>query len=177
MKKEDNRNIYIVGHVGNIGTIKITEKLELPLSNRFINKYNKIIKDEINKIKKYVKLDNKYFNTNHIIEINKGGVFSSLWILAKSENVGMDFSQKDIPIYQITFEICNILDINPYRLLTTNAYLIFETNEWYEDFIKKSDLSITCIGKIYNKKECARIDGDTKAYLTKDFKDEIDKVL
>lgn len=182
MDKIENRNIYVIGHAGNQGTTSIIKYIEknninTKFTKSFLNKYKKPIETEIRLMKKNIFDMEKYFCTSHVKEITKGGIFTSLWGMSKKENVGMDFSQRDIPIYQITFEICNALDLNPYRLYTKNAYLIFETEKWYEGFKRRSNISIKKIGKLYNKKECARIDGETKAYLTKDYKDEIDRVI
>ncbi|MCQ2609317.1 MAG: hypothetical protein MJ151_00765 [Lachnospiraceae bacterium] len=182
MKKEEDRMIYVIGHVGNEGIKAIIDNKKKDLqdyfSKSFIDKIYKKILDEDKILSKFDVQYEKSFDTVHILPIKKGGVFSALWDMSKKEFVGMDFSQRDIPIHQEVIEICNFYDILPYRLLTDHSYIVFEKQEWVEKMtLKYEDVSIRCIGKLYNKKECARIDGDTKAYLTKDYKDEIDKVI
>lgn len=172
--------IYVYGEVANAGTLLLIDEFDFQsyFSDAFLNKYKKIIKDKMDENTKLIKDKEKFFGTEHVSEITKGGIFTTLWDMAKKEKVGMDFSQKDIPISQATFEICNYIDVNPYRLYTKSSYLIFETFEWCTKFTSKyGKEKIRCIGKLYNKKECARVDGDTKAYLTKDYKDEINRVL
>ncbi len=56
-------------------------------------------------------------------EVSEGGVFGALWTLGQRAGCGLRIELKKIPIRQETVEICNFLDLNPYRLLGTGSLL------------------------------------------------------
>ena len=88
---------------------------------------------------------------------------------------------RKIPILQGTIEIANYFDLNPYRLLTDNAFIIAC------EFVGADIIRPQCRGEVYepfyeigditNERKRVRIDGETEAFLTKDYKDEVDKVI
>lgn len=181
--------IFVKGYVGNLGTRILIEKKYDDLSKRFSKEY---LNDLTNVLDKYLKdgempslnLSNKdFFDTNYIDKekIGKGGILASLWKICERNKWGLKYSLRKIPILQGTIEIANYFDINPYRLLTDNAFIIAcefvgadiirpqYRGEVYEPFSE--------IGDITNEKKRVRIDGESEAFLTKDFKDEINKVI
>lgn len=164
--------VYASGFVGNLGTEILIEKKYDELVKHFGVEF---IDKALNDIKGG---DNPSLNmSNDIIdkiEIGKGGVLTALWQLCEKHNLGLEYNMRKIPIMQATVEISNYYNINPYRLLTKNAYLfLIDTND-DKDFDK---LDMAEIGKITNDNKRVRIDGETRAFLTKDFKDEIDKII
>ncbi len=57
-------------------------------------------------------------------DVTEGGVFGALWEMASASNVGFEVEIKKIPIKQETVEICEVLDVNPYRLISSGCLLI-----------------------------------------------------
>lgn len=108
-------------------------------------------------------------------QIGKGGILTSLWKLCDRNKWGLRYSLKAIPILQGTIEVANCFDLNPYRLLTDNAFIIACSDEC--DCTGEFHEPLYEIGDITNEKKRVRIDGEAEAFLTKDFKDEIDKVI
>lgn len=124
-------------------------------------------------------------------QIGKGGILTALWKLCDRNKWGLKYSLRKIPILQGTIEIANYFDLNPYRLLTDNVFItacefvgadIIRpqcrgeacepkdcTGEFHEPFSE--------IGDITNVRKRVRIDGEAEAFLTKDYKDEINKVI
>ena len=177
--------LYVIGSVGNLGTkVLIDEKYD-ELVKQFNQEFVAHTKNEIEK-----SLSEDGFNPSLIMPekvdweaIGKGGVLASLWKLCDRNKWGLRYSLRSIPILQGTVEIANHLDINPYRLLTSNSYLVacdivgddILSSLVGADIIRPQPL--TYIGDITNEKKRVRIDGETEAFLTKDFKDEIDKII
>ena len=56
--------------------------------------------------------------------IGKGGVLASLWKICDRNKWGLRYDLKKIPILQGTVEIANYFDLNPYRLITKNSYIV-----------------------------------------------------
>ena len=130
-----------------------------------------------NKLKQF---DNSYF------EIKKGGFLSSLWDIGEYYNTGFVYSLKKIPIKQITIELCEIFDINPYRLYSENSYIFILSDNEYNNLINyfyiKNNINMnlfpfSCIGYTINEKKRIRDDIETESFLTKSHKDEIDKLI
>ena len=127
--------------------------------------------------------------------IGKGGALTALWKICDRNKWGLKYSLRKIPILQGTVEIANYFDLNPYRLLTKNSYVVAAVankTAGANNNVGASTASplTTCvmasitsphtfskIGYITNEKKRVRIDGETEAFLTKDYKDEIDKVI
>ena len=198
------KNVYIKGFVGNLGTyILIDEKYDELCSyfnKEFIDNakktiYNSMYKDGINPSLIMSFRGDKVNicrgeqcepNDLKIIDsepIGKGGILTALWKLCDRNKWGLKYSLRRIPILQGTVEIANYFDINPYRLLTTNSYII--ACESVGDDVLSYHVGadtirpqyLTYIGDITNTKKRVRIDGETEAFLTKDYKDEIDKII
>lgn len=51
-------------------------------------------------------------------DVTEGGIFGALWEMAESSGVGLEIDLKKLPIRQETVEICNLLDLNPYELIS-----------------------------------------------------------
>lgn len=180
--------IYVKGYVGNFGTKVLIEKKYDELLKHFSKSY---LDDLINNLNSSIKGGEipslNLLNISDRENIDKGGVLTTLWKLCDRNKWGLRFSLNKIPILQGTIEISNFFDINPYRLLTSNSEIIaidenesekvlnvinneiYSSNSFYIPFIE--------IGETNKLKKRVRIDGETEAFLTKDFKDEIDKII
>ncbi len=56
--------------------------------------------------------------------VSQGGISEALWEMAEAAGTGLEINFKQIPIRQETVEICEQLDLNPYRLLSGGALLM-----------------------------------------------------
>ena len=53
-----------------------------------------------------------------------GGILSGLWKMAEASGVGMDVDLRRIPIRQETIEVCERLDVDPYKLESEGTVLL-----------------------------------------------------
>lgn len=185
--------LFQIGKIGNIGTKIIIEEKYKELQNYFsdtfinysIEKINKTIDDDY----KNLFNDNNFIKQNEIvsyIQIGKGGFLAALYrlcedfkkidILKEKENrvlksniLGLNYYLLNTKILQCTIEISNFYNINPYRLYTDNAYIVFSNKNSIDGF--------NYIGETTNDKKRIRIDADSNSFLTKDYKDELNKIL
>ena len=188
--------LYVSGFVGNLGTKVLIEEKQEELVRQFNQEFITHIKNQIEE-----SLSKDGFNPSLIMsyceqivgasftspycrgehcepavidyeQIGKGGILTALWKLCDRNKWGLKYSLRKIPILQGTIEIANYFDLHPYRLLTDNVFIIaceFVGDEFHEPLYE--------IGDITNEKKRVRIDGEAEAFLTKDYKDEIDKVI
>ena len=56
--------------------------------------------------------------------LSQGGVFGALWEMAEAAGTGLSINLKAIPVRQETIEICEQLELNPYRLLSGGSLLM-----------------------------------------------------
>lgn len=168
-------NVYVKGFVGNLGTKVLIENKFDDLSKHYSEKYLQLLNNLLSDIMKDG--DNPSLTIlDGIVDkekVSKGGILSALWKICERNKWGLSFSLRDIPILQGTVEIANYFNLNPYRLLSDNVYILVSDIDFddtiYDDMNK--------IGEIKNTKKRVRIDGESEAFLTKDYKDEIDKII
>lgn len=192
----DDISIIVIGFIGISGTkVLLEEKKENLLSRFSLNFLQEKIK-EIKKIEtavnnfdlvKFIKnnlLYNDIDNEPCIYEIKKGGFLSALWKSAESVKSGLIYELLKVPILQSTIEVAEFFNINPYRLYSGNSYIVFTKNkkELFEDFFSEYGAYLNLfpieeVGELKKVKSRRRIDSDGMTFLTKDYKDEIDKVI
>ncbi len=196
------QGVYVDGYVGNLGTKVLIEKKYDELVNYFSVEFlyfqKRKLEDSI-LIKGGIVPSLSFFDNKLIDkeEISKGGFLSALWKICDRNKWGLKYNLKEVPIMQSSIEIANYFDLNPYRLLTksVNIYVIDDVGVDMESFaahVVRNDVGANAcgtrlaenticpfvkIGEIVDTKKRVRIDGEVEAFLTKDYKDEIDKVL
>lgn len=175
--------LYVTGYVGNLGTKVLIEEKQDELIEQFNREFITHIKNQIEE-----SLCKDGFNPSLIMsycetalvdfeQIGKGGTLASLWKLCDRNKWGLEYSLRKIPILQGTIEIANYFDINPYRLLTSNAAIIACKDEPSDECRGEHCEPFAEIGNTTNKRKRVRTDGEAEAFLTKDYKDEIDKII
>ena len=56
--------------------------------------------------------------------MGEGGFLAALWKMAEASGVGLSADLRSVPIRQETIEICEIFDVNPYKLLSGGSILM-----------------------------------------------------
>ena len=185
--------VYVKGYVGNLGTKVLIENRFDELSKYFDKNYLLKLKDLVNGgVNPPLFIENesvidKYDIVDREI-IGKGGFLSSLWKICDRNKCGLKYSLLNVPILQGTIEICNFFDLNPYRLLTKDSEILFVNGEGEPQNCRgelcepQNSTGELCepfklIGETTSGKKRIRVDNDIESYLTKDFKDEIDKII
>lgn len=168
-------NVVVKGFVGNLGTEVLIEEKKSELLNFFSNTYiEKIKSDLVDGISPSLFIEKEIIgNVFDKEEIGKGGFLAALWKICDRNKVGIKYDLSKVPIIQGTIEIANYFDINPYRLLTMNAEILFIENDYEiidEYYIKK-------IGETNNTKQRIRTDIETKSFLTKYYQDDLFNII
>lgn len=107
-------------------------------------------------------------------DVSEGGIFGALWELAESAGVGLEIDLKKIPIRQETIEICELLDLNPYKLLSGGCLLIAtEDGSGLVLELEKADIPAAIIGKATDGNDRVFINDDERRFLETAQTDEL----
>lgn len=107
-------------------------------------------------------------------DASTGGIFSALWELAESANVGLDIDLKKIPIKQETIEICEYFNVNPYELLSGGSLIM--TTDHGNDLVhalNQEGIMATYVGKITSGHEKVVQNEEETRFLERPKSDEI----
>lgn len=184
-------NLVLIGYVAILGSLEILRNKTKELNTRFSSTYIHSNISSLETIVLYMENLKKslisYMDENSIKYIfpNKGGILTALWKFGEENNIGFVYNLKNIAIKQITIEISNHYNINPYRLYSGCELLCLMSDKAYDNYIrdfynvKNIDyikLPIAKIGLLHDKKSRIRGDIETASFLTKCYRDELDKI-
>ena len=91
---------------------------------------------------------------NYMHDITEGGILGAVWEGAIAVNKGMKIYENLIPIKEVTKEIASILDIDPYRLISSGSMLVIAKEEKIPQIQRKlseENINITVIGEIIDE--------------------------
>ena len=118
-------DLVVAGETGISGTLELIcrecDKLRTYFSESFLRMGVETLKNcmisEEDGFWKEAGFSALYFTEN-------GGILSGLWKMAEASGVGMDVDLRRIPIRQETIEVCERLDVDPYKLEAKGSVLI-----------------------------------------------------
>ena len=111
-------------------------------------------------------------------EVRNGGIFAALWELAEAHKIGMTVYLKKIPVRQETIEICEVLEWNPYELLSGGCTILVTDNS--NDVIPElldQGIPAAFIGKVTDSNDRVILNGENVRYLNRPEPDEIEKLV
>lgn len=89
------------------------------------------------------------FNVYAMHDVTEGGIMGALWEIGSKSRLGLIADQDKIPIKQETIDICEYLDINPYKLIGSGSMVIVtdEAEAMIQAF-NEAGILATVIGEI-----------------------------
>ena len=110
--------------------------------------------------------------------MGEGGFLSALWKMAEASQVGLEMDFTKVPIRQETIEICEIFDLNPYKLNAQGAVLIgISAGEALVQELRRMGLMAAVIGQTNAGNDRMLYYNGNGRYLERPGRDEIYKVL
>ena len=110
-------------------------------------------------------------------DITEGGVFGALWEMASGSGVGLDIDLKKIPIRQETIEICEVLGLNPYILMSSGSMMIAaEDGFGLVRKLNQAGIPASVVGKTTEGNDRILRNGEDTRYLDKPQSDELYKI-
>lgn len=121
------QDLVMAGFTGFAGTCRIGEWKREELSKRFPPMFlESLDRAEGYSVAQWMEdglLQKEYSVTAHEYA-GEGGVLAALWNLSGIYHSGISVDLKSLPVRQITVEVCEMYELNPYRLLCGNCVLM-----------------------------------------------------
>ena len=103
---------------------------------------------------------------------------AALWDIAEASGTGLKVDLRSIPVQQETIEICEIFDINPYRLISGGSLLIACDNGLdMVDALRAEGINAEIIGRLTDSNDKIIMNDGEVTYLDLPQPDEILKAL
>ncbi len=89
-------------------------------------------------------------------DVTEGGLLGAVWELCSLSGTGAQLDMEKIPVRPVTEKICNALDIDPYRLISSGCMIIAvrpDRREALERELSEAEVQYTIIGRIVGRAE------------------------
>lgn len=172
--------IVITKHIGIEGTSIIAKELESKLTEMLgpekvaeaqgFDKDLSVVKEGI--------IAGKY-KAKYMHDITEGGVYGAIWEASMATKKGILVHEDKIPIRPVTKEICDFLELDPYRLIASGSMVIIIGEEDFIELqaeLKANGIKSTAIGEITEEGIYYIKDGE-KLVLESPDSDELYKAL
>ena len=172
--------VVITKFIGIEGTSIISKELEHKLIDKIGNDKLTEAKnmDSMISVVKEGVIAGKY-NAKYMHDITEGGVYGALWESSMATDRGLIIYEELIPMMDITKEISNILEIDPYRLISSGSMVIIIDEEDLAALqveLEECNIKSTVIGEIIEEGIYFVKDG-VKSEIAPPESDEIYRVL
>lgn len=121
------QDLVMAGYTGFSGTLMIGEQRIDSLKERFAPGFLRCL-DENRWYSTEQWMNSELASGNSPVTAyefaGEGGVFAALWNLSGIFNAGIDVDLRLLPMRQITVELCELFELNPYRLYSSNCLLL-----------------------------------------------------
>ena len=109
--------------------------------------------------------------------MGEGGFLAALWKMAEASGVGLSADLRSVPIRQETIEICEILDVNPYKLLSGGSILMgIHGGDAFVQQLRREGIMSAVIGQTDSGNNRLLYSGGNARYLERPAEDETKKL-
>lgn len=91
---------------------------------------------------------------NYMHDITEGGILGAVWEGAVATNKGIKIYENLIPMKEVTREIASLLNIDPYKLISSGSMLVIAKEDKIPEIKEKlaeENINITVIGEVIEK--------------------------
>ena len=92
--------------------------------------------------------------THGMHDVTEGGILGGVWEMCTISGLGASIDESAIPVSYITKKICDYLDLNYLRLISSGSMMIACAAEKKDEMLKKLEVAgikATCIGTVESK--------------------------
>lgn len=172
--------VVITKYIGIEGTSIIAKELET-------NLIDKIGRDNLSKAKNMDSMLSVVkegviagrHNAKYMHDITEGGVYGAIWEASFATKKGLVIHEELIPMMDITVDICSILGIDPYRLISSGSMVIIISEDdliELQEELSIQDIKATAIGEI-TEEGIYYVKEGVKREITPPGSDELYKAL
>lgn len=98
--------------------------------------------------------------------MGEGGFLGALWKMAEASGVGLEVDLRSVPIRQETIEICEIFDVNPYKLLSGGSVLLgIQGGDAFVQELRREGIMAAVIGQTNSGNDRLLYSGGNARYL------------
>lgn len=113
-----------------------------------------------------------------IYPMGEGGFLSGLWKVVEVSQVGLEADFRKVPVRQETVELCEVLDLNLYRLRSDGAFLVgIPSGEGLVRKCQAAGLPAAVIGQANAGNDRLLYSGENFRYLDRPAEDELYKII
>ncbi len=170
-------DLVVAGYAGLAGTAELVKAKKEELSRWFSNEYM----EEIAENAPLCPVSPDFWRLLHATEweaAGQGGILTAIWNLTGAYETGVEFYLRRIPIRQETVEVCERLELNPYRLYSRGCFLLTADNGGQlVRALEEKQIPANVIGRINKGIAREMIVQEGRGYLERPQPDEILKVI
>lgn len=188
------QDLVVAGYAGLAGTVKLAETEKETLSRWFSGEYM----EEIAGCSQYLlqeaenqevheedvplcTVSPKFWKSCGAAEwepAGEGGILTAIWNLTGAYETGVEFYLRQIPIRQETVEVCERLELNPYRLYSAGCVLLTADNGGQlVRTLAEKNIPAQVIGRVNKGIAREMIVQEGRGFLERPQPDEITKVI
>lgn len=106
------------------------------------------------------------YGVNAMHDATEGGIIGAIWEVAEASGRGVYIYKEDIPIKLETIQICSVLNIDPYRLISSGSMIIAtKDGEGLCSYLKTSGIEAKVVGKIIENDMIVNVAGTEEEIL------------
>jgi len=155
-------DIILTNYAATEGTVILSyyfeEELKREFGNDFVEESKKLL-TSISVVREGLLAANYGVTSMH--DVTEGGVLGALWEVGNASGYGLEVDINRIPILEHTRRICNFLNIDPLKLISSGCMLITTPNgSGLLKLLHENNIKASIIGKITFGKEYIVKDGD-----------------
>lgn len=107
----------------------------------------------------------------------EGGIMTALWNYFDAFGLGFEMELRRLPLLQETVEVCEVFDVNPYRLQSAGCILLTAQNGGaLTERLKKQGIPAVVIGRTSKSIGRRIYNGEIQTFLDRPKPDELYKI-
>lgn len=154
-KIEIGDKILLSKKIGIEGTSILAKELEDELKDKLTKEeltYAKNMDKDLSVLKEGLIAGN--IGVNYMHDITEGGILGAIWEAGEAINKGVRIEKDLIPIDRLTEKISKILEIDPYKLISSGSMIMIAKENKVEELkneMRKENIDLTVIGDVIEK--------------------------
>ena len=171
------QDLVVAGAIGKIGVRAALEKKRDLLSARFSPLFMEKIEEALTETLALTSEKLEALGASEWEPVEEGGILTALWNISGAYGRGITFSLLDIPVRQELIEVCELLDLNPYRLWSGECVVM--VTDHGQDLVrrlKEMGIRASVIGKVERGIARTMTGVGTTGYLERPQPDEMYKI-
>ena len=160
-------DLVVAGEIGISGTLVLISREKEKLRKYFSESFLYMSEDTLQKCK--VSREDDFWMDKRISALyftEEGGILSGLWKMAEASCVGLEVDLRSVPIRQETIEICEIFDVNPYKLLSGGSVLLgIQGGDAFVQELRREGIMAAVIGQTNSGNDRLLYSGGNARYL------------